>query len=547
MSVPAVRTAVRAAVRRALDAATAPAIVHQRVAQQVWLKLLTTRALTDAERARLARVVAGRLRDAGDPQVARQVFAETAGTLRDGGAAADLAWSAADLQLGLGETPADLDGTLRRVLAFADAELRAGRGASAAEQLARAFALAFHRTLQFDHDDSPLAADPEVFLAPFRDSATYQKVVSARRGRAQPVAGPVPGRPHRLLFVSYRNWKFLPDIIAHYESRSDVEVRRLDLADLSGLPLSPTQLARLRLTGPVDTRSLPWAAPIAEEVDWADTVFMEWGQRGAALLSTLDPGTTRVVVRLHSFEAFTAFPHLVDWSRVDGLVFVAPHVESFTRRVAPLPSSLPTHVVANHAVLTGYRRPKASAARFTLALVGWGTPAKDTPWALDVLARLRAGDERWRLLLVGADVDPALTRYRDAVESRLRDPALRGAVERTGFVDDVAGVLERVGVILSTSARESFHLGLVEGAASGAVPVVRNWPLFAAYGGAHALFPDDWIVETPADAAESIRRRCADEETWRREGAAAADTVLSRYDWSAVAPHLDALLLGAGG
>ena len=53
--------------------------------------------------------------------------------------------------------------------------------------------------------------------------------------------------------------------------------------------------------------------------------------------------------------------------------------------------------------------------------------------------------------------------------------------------------------MLSSSVRESFHMGLVEAVASGALPVVRDWPFFP--GAARTLFPPDWVVDSPAEAA----------------------------------------------
>jgi glycosyltransferase involved in cell wall biosynthesis len=107
----------------------------------------------------------------------------------------------------------------------------------------------------------------------------------------------------------------------------------------------------------------------------------------------------------------------------------------------------------------------------------------------------------------------------------------------------VPAALSEVGVILSTSVRESFHLGLIEGAASGAVPVVRDWPFFA--GRAHSarsIFPADWIIDTPAQAAERILTCTADEQTWRKTGEAAAAHAVATWDWSVTQTEYDRLL-----
>ncbi|MFD1272607.1 glycosyltransferase [Streptomyces kaempferi] len=232
-------------------------------------------------------------------------------------------------------------------------------------------------------------------------------------------------------------------------------------------------------------------------LDWADTVFVDWCSLGAAFVTLVDPGTTRVIVRLHSFEAFSYWPHIMDFSRVDDLVFVGAHVRDLTTAAVPrlLAEDAPRlSVIPNAMELFSYRRPKHPDARFTLGLVGIGQIAKDPRWAVEVLRLLRRHDDRYRLLLVGGDLNtessPAVRLYHDRLERDLAKLEPSGAVRRVGQTDDVPGVLEEIGTILSTSVRESFHCALVEGAASGAVPVVRDWPFFAdADNGARTLFP----------------------------------------------------------
>ncbi|MFC7503468.1 glycosyltransferase, partial [Nocardioides sp. GCM10030258] len=137
-------------------------------------------------------------------------------------------------------------------------------------------------------------------------------------------------------------------------------------------------------------------------------------------------------------------------------------------------------VVPNVIDLGGYDRAKDEDARFTLALIGISAVAKDVRWAIDVVRRLHAHDERYRLLLFGDDLantGSAIGRAYDAgYFADLNELEPRGVVERRGYTNDVPGALREVGVILSSSVRESAHLVVVEGAASGAVPVVRDWP-----------------------------------------------------------------------
>jgi glycosyltransferase involved in cell wall biosynthesis len=119
-------------------------------------------------------------------------------------------------------------------------------------------------------------------------------------------------------------------------------------------------------------------------------------------------------------------------------------------------------------------------------------------------------------------------------------------VELLGRREDVPDVLRSIGVIVSSSTRESFHLALVEGAASGAVPVVRDWPLLARYGGPRALFPDEWVVADVDAAADRVLRATGSDQAWAAAGAQAARDARARFDRAHVAPRYTSLLFEPG-
>jgi glycosyltransferase involved in cell wall biosynthesis len=282
---------------------------------------------------------------------------------------------------------------------------------------------------------------------------------------------------------------------------------------------------------------------VAEEafrahLDWADVVLVEWCTALAALLTQVDPGDTRVVVRMHSYEAFTLWPHLVDFSRVDAMVFVSDHLRDLA--VAAIPGlqqghAPRMHVIANAMELQRFVRPKRDDARFTLGVIGGSKMVKDPRWAVEVLRELRKRDERYRLLLVRGklqDPSPAAQEYAAAFQRDLDELEPSGAVQVLGHTDDVPAALENIGVVISSSVRESFHMGLVEAVASGALPVVRDWPFFP--GAARSLFPEDWVVDSPAEAARRILALTADAARWSEATRAAAEYVIGRWDWPAV-------------
>jgi glycosyltransferase involved in cell wall biosynthesis len=403
-----------------------------------------------------------------------------------------------------GEQPRDLDSVVATVLAAADRAQARGDRETANQLLNRAALLLFDRTRHLDGAESPLAANPEFFLAPLRASPAWQ-AVTAPRGRRENGAANHSG-PLKVVAVTDSDQRFLDAAIdAANSADSNLTIRVLNLAQWAErnnltLPLNPGQQIAARS---VSSNNQPWATALTDELADADVVWVDWSQRAAVLVSLLDLAARRVIVRLHSFEAFTVFPQLIDPSRIDAFVVVSPAFKNLMARTVPnlAGADRDVHVIGNP-LAEFAAHPKSAAAPFTLGMVGWAAPAKDAVWTLDLLAALRADDDRWQLHLIGAEPDDSA--YGQAVRQRMARPDVADAVTVVGQTDDVPGALADVGVIVSSSTRESFHLGLAEGVASGALPVVRNWPLLAPYGGAHGLWPDEWIVESIDEAVARI-------------------------------------------
>ncbi|MEV6654309.1 hypothetical protein [Streptomyces sp. NPDC051219] len=536
--------------------AIGPRVLRTGVGARAWRLAVSAPGLPEPVRFKLARRVGNGMAKANRPAgaaLALHSAAQRTGSLRR---RADLLTDAARIELSSGRVPGRLTEAVTAELEYADGQLGRGKTKAAARSAIAAMTLAFHRVLHFDRTTSPLTDDPAKYLAPLHRSATL-KALSVGAGRTVPAAAATSDRPLRLLFVTRANANFLTEISDHYEAHPGVEVRFLDLKTDPALDKLATDLTRLadhRLGGDAEF------ARQAEELlrphlDWADTVFVDWCVGPAALLTAVDPGSTRVVVRLHSFETFSYWPFLVDFSRVDDLVFVGAHLRDLTTAVVPQLRSAEAprlHVIHNAMDLTRFVRPKAPDARFTLALTGISAVAKDPRWAIEVLRILRAKDSRYRLFLLGEDVDAKLSAAARAYAVQYRKDVAElepdGAVVRLGQLDDVPAALTEVGVILSASVRESFHCGFVEGAASGAVPVARDWPFFAGKeNSARTLFPADWVTSTPEEAAERILKVTATQEGWIEACQAASEHALTAWDWPVVREDFDRLLLSTEG
>ncbi|MFH9858248.1 glycosyltransferase [Streptomyces sp. NPDC017202] len=549
------KRSVRHGAGAVLRRASSPAVMRTSIGAKAWRTAVVAPKVPDGMRAKLARRVSLSMAKGGRRTGATIVLNQAADRIANRKLSAALLADAARADLARGhDDPRVRAKAIEAALSLADQRFKKKDFSGAADQLSTAFSLAFNRGLHFDGTSSPMAKDPEGYLAVFRRSVAF-KALSAPRGRALPAAPAPTGRPLRLLVTTYANPSFLRAIRERYEHHPEVEIRYLDVNEDDAIRPLAKGLKRIteHALGGQPAFHDKVEEALRPHLDWADTVFVDWCTNAAGLFTVVDPGTTRVIVRLHSYEVFAWWPHVVDFTRVDDLILVSDHLRELTEKVLPQLAGSDTatpRVIANAMDLAPFQREKADAdVRFVLGLVGVSAVAKDPRWTLQVLRLLREKDERYRLVIIGEGLNrkasAAVRAYDDLLEPELRELEAVGAVHRVGQTDDVPAALTGVGVILSSSVRESFHCGLVEGVVSGALPVVRDWPFFASLeSGPRTLFPADWVVSTPEEAAQRILALTQTEENWRAATEPAAKHALATWDWSVVGLEFDRLLLG---
>lgn len=223
-----------------------------------------------------------------------------------------------------------------------------------------------------------------------------------------------------------------------------------------------------------------------------DTVFCEWCCENAVWHSNNKRPGTRLIVRLHRFEAFRDFPSRVNWGAVDALIVVS---DWFRDRMIDRHGVDPdrVHVVPQYIDWHELQRPKLDEARFTLGLVGINPfEHKRFDRAVDFLAALRTRDPRftlavrsampWEIQWVWDRDDDTRSRFETLFRRIYADPDLARAIRFDPGGVDMEEWYRGIGVILSSSDSEGCHTSVLEGMASGCLPVVHDWP------GAQSLF-----------------------------------------------------------
>lgn len=421
--------------------------------------------------------------------------------------------------------------------------------------LAAALRLLFHRELHSDANHFPLSHDPDGFLSRLRVSTMFADLTAPR----VVAVIPSPSPPLRTKVFTGAYPRFAAPVVAALQGmvpgggeESTVESASLTDHDkrFNYLAFNTQALAWRVATHPAGRAAASIGGPPDAHADvfqGVDLAWMEWADRGTMWASVTAPETTRIVVRMHGMDLFTPWVHLIDYSRISDVVFVsAPFRDLAVRILADRLTGVRLHVIEHAAEADRFDRPTVPGADRTLGMIGWGKLVKDPAWALDVLTELRRHDPTWRLLLVGTPLDRSGSqRAADYAADFWRrvEGDLAGAVELVPQTDDVPAYAARMGFILSTSRRESFHLAVLEGAFAGAVPVVRHWPVYSWGQGPAELYPPEWVVDTPPAAAERIL--ALGEPTARAHaGRAAQDWSQGRFDSDTFARRIRAVARG---
>lgn len=327
-SVPALggaayRDVRQAAVTSAASMARAtlsPAVMRTSAGAGFWSAVVALPRVPDGVRRRMVNTVHNNLLKAGRADAAR-VTEGARRRIRDRHVLADLLLRQAQAELAYG-VPASLGAAVKANLELADNHLRRKEAAKAAQAAHRVYQLLFHRSLHTDPATSPLVTDPAGFLAGWRAGPTVQRL-TAPRARTAPAALTTG----RLLIVADRGDAAVrsraDDLRRRYETTPGVEVRLVDLAEqeeLAGFRPPDKQIVEHLVTG-ASVYGNKLETLLRPHLDWADTVLVDGCGAAAAAVGLLNPGTARVVVRLDGAQIRSGWPHVMDFTRVDDLVF----------------------------------------------------------------------------------------------------------------------------------------------------------------------------------------------------------------------------------
>ncbi|WP_156969844.1 glycosyltransferase [Knoellia subterranea] len=275
-----------------------------------------------------------------------------------------------------------------------------------------------------------------------------------------------------------------------------------------------------------------------ELLQQADVILCEWGLGNAVWYSEHARPGQHVVVRVHLQELTLPYLRRINHDRIAKYVFVGELVRQAAIQSHGVPADKSV-VVPNLVDTDGLDLPKSEGAATSIGFVGTVPARKRLDLALDVIEALEARGLPHTLRIKGKGPEdypwmkdrPHEFAWYEAQYVRIKALNARrpGAVVFDGHGNDMAEWYQKVGVVLSVSDFESFHLTIADGAASRALPAVIGWD------GADLVYPRAWLSATVNDIVERIASEERDPEGYRAESVA-------RFEEGAVLDRLITLL-----
>lgn len=284
----------------------------------------------------------------------------------------------------------------------------------------------------------------------------------------------------------------------------------------------------------------------AQYRDWADVVIAEFASYNALWYADNIRPDQKLIVHLHGYELLSDW---IDDLKVENCTAIVVASEFYRARALSMkdwPADL-VLAIPNSVDPTDLRREKFEDARFHLGFAGYVPILKRPDRALDLLRRLRAEDPRYVLHLRGHDPwnyawewkkTAHQDSYRRFYTAAGESPDLLAGLSFEPFGSDMGNWLRRVGWLLSPSYRETFHLAGVEGATSGAIPLV--WER----DGSREIFSDRWNFASTEAVAEFVLTTNHSADSYQAEAARAMEFA-EKYSARTVSDRWIELVLAA--
>lgn len=217
---------------------------------------------------------------------------------------------------------------------------------------------------------------------------------------------------------------------------------------------------------------------LKEIVEWAETVWVEWGNELAVALTQADMLQGKhAICRVHSYEALSGHAAAIDWNKFDDVIFVAVHIRDLIFQqisVSPkvITKDFNTHIIPNGIDVDKYKFSHRGKGE-NIAFLG-NLSAKKGPMLLihAFYELLKATGNDYKLWIAGTIQDPRFGLY---LNHMIEELDLHEKLFFSGYVENVEKWLEDKNYIVCSSPLESQGLGIMEAMCLGIKPLIHNF------------------------------------------------------------------------
>jgi len=221
---------------------------------------------------------------------------------------------------------------------------------------------------------------------------------------------------------------------------------------------------------------------IFNAVKWADKVWIEWANKTAVDVTSLGHlmYQKQVILRLHSYEAFTDDLDWIHWACITDLIFIAENIKEIVLKRYPAIEFnvdrihvIPNGIDCERFALPDSRRYQTTPLNKKIASLGYVDYKKGPQLLWTAFRELLRNDPKFELHIAGEFQDLRHVEFYNHL--RREDPVFSRNVVFHNWVEDPAAWLSQMGFVVCTSMVESQCKSVMEGMAMGVKPLVYNF------------------------------------------------------------------------
>ena len=276
---------------------------------------------------------------------------------------------------------------------------------------------------------------------------------------------------------------------------------------------------------------------------WADIIWIEWADQSAINVTRFEQllYQKQVILRLHSYEAFTSYLDYIKWGVITDLVFVAEHIKDIVLKKYPvIKSSVDRiHVISNGVDVDKFNyNPLRSTKHFfdffgkDLAYLGYLNFKKGSLLLFTAFAELLEIDPEYTLHIGGTFQEERYALYLEQMQKQ--NPLMAKQIKFDGWVENPAEWLKDKSHIICTSVLESQGKGIMEAMSMGLKPVIHN------FVGANTIYPKKYLWNTAHEFCQMILHGEYHPEEYRKyitDNFLAVDKIQQIEDMIVIAPE----------